>query len=251
MLVSNGDKGYGAYCFRCGTKHFEPHGMFSIDDLKRRRFELDYSSTTTIKLPKDFTTEIPPREAVWLYKWGVSARLAELYGIGYSATMRRIVIPIMQDGELVGTIARSTIGEKPKYLERVNAGVVFSSKPDLVLPAKTDTGGSSLPDLVITEDVVSGIRVGRITQAVAILGTSIDTRQILGCLRSSPRSVAVWLDNDKAGRQGSATVYRALSLQGLNVSVLFTGKDPKAYSNSELRSLLDRSSSAPHNAEAG
>lgn len=82
LRVANEERGYRAYCFRCGPRGFVAHGDFSIDQLKRRREEFALLEEKTVRLPHDFTTCIPPSEAVWLYRAGISTGIAKHYGFG-------------------------------------------------------------------------------------------------------------------------------------------------------------------------
>lgn len=108
-----------------------------------------------------------------------------------------------------------------------------------------------LPDVVVVEDALSAIRVGRIAPAVAVLGTSIEGRevQVIGKPGDRPRRVVVWLDGDKAGQQAKLKFKRRLELMGADVQLVVTPKDPKRYSNRQIQELLlDRFGTAAHDA---
>lgn len=239
LMVSNEERGYRAYCFRCGPRGFVAHGDFSIDQLRRRRDEFALLQEAHVRLPKDFTTTIPTSEAVWLYRAGINSDIAKHYGFGYSASMRRVVLPVYSDGELVGFTARSTINAKPKYIERTKspASTIFAADPATALPATDDWPEGSGPDLVITEDILSAVRVGRLVRrCVALMGTSANEHQLASaedCTR-----IVLWLDPDKAGRRAQSKLHRRLALYGKDVVTLRTDRDPKYYSNREIRRLL-------------
>lgn len=125
-------------------------------------------------------------------------------------------------------------------LKQKDSSVVFKSdeaqrlSSDVVYPY----------DLVVVEDALSAIRVGKFVPAVALLGTTVRDKEhtVLSHARVSegrtnPR-VAVWLDGDKAGRKGRENVARKLSLVGAEVSRINTDKDPKRYTDREIRRLL-------------
>jgi DNA primase len=239
LLVSNEERGFRAYCFRCGPRGFVAHGDFSIDQLRRRREELALLQEAKVRLPHDFTTEIPTNEAIWLYRAGVSTELAKHYGFGFSQHLRRVVLPVYSDGELVGFTARSTIGAKPKYIERMvsASSAIFHADPATRLPFDRDWTETSGPDLVITEDILSAVRVARLAKrAVALLGTSANEYQLAaaeGC-----RTIAIWLDADRAGKTAHHKLKRKLALQGYETFSIRTEQDPKRYSNREIRRLL-------------
>jgi DNA primase len=195
----------------------------------------------TVRLPKDFTTEIPPNEAVWLYRASISAALARHYGFGYSGSLRRVVLPVYRDNALIGFTARSTINAKPKYIERMatQSGSVFVSDPLLLLPDSGDCVRDAGYDLVLTEDILSAVRVGRIARrTVALLGTSANAEQLAAILKGV-RRIAIWLDPDKAGRTAGHKISRTLQLQGFSVQSIRTERDPKYYSNAGIRRILN------------
>lgn len=239
LMVSNEARGYRAYCFRCGPAGFVAHGDFSIDQLKRRRAELDWQQNRVVSLPKDFTTDIPPSEAVWLYKAGVSSAIAKHYGFGYSPLMRRVILPIYKQGVLQGYTARSTINERPKYIEKVvePSSTVFVSDPSIALPWSDDGLPGTIPDVLLCEDILSAVRVGRhVRLSIALLGTSATPQQLPVSDIRGP--VGIWLDSDKAGTKGAKVIQRSLSLQGYETKLIRSAKDPKYYSNREIRRLL-------------
>lgn len=241
LMVSNEERGYRAYCFRCGPRGFIAHGDFSIDQLRRRRDEFALLQEAHVRLPRDFTTEIPNNEAVWLYKAGIGTAVALHYGFGYSASLRRVVLPVYRDNALVGFTARSTIGAKPKYIERMGtADVIFTADPSIRLPHDDEWSESSGPDLVITEDILSAVRVGRIARrAVSLLGTSANAEQIAAALSEQGCvSVAIWLDPDRPGRVAAHKRERTLALQGYKTKRIRTKQDPKYYSNRDIRNIL-------------
>lgn len=238
-MVSNEARGYRAYCFRCGPAGFVAHGDFSIDQLRRRREELAWQNTKQVSLPKDFTTDIPLSEAIWIYKAGIGAALAKHYGFGYSASLRRVILPIYKDGVLQGYTARSTINERPKYIEKVASpsSTIFMSDPDTALPWPEYRSDVHVPDVCIVEDILSAVRVGRwVRTCIALLGTSASADQ-LAHIQQSDR-VLLWLDSDRAGKKGSRNLLRTLRLQGIRANSLETEADPKRYSNREIRRLL-------------
>lgn len=169
---------------------------------------------------------------LWLLLSSIGYDLAKQYGIGYSAKTNRVIIPIYDNNELVAFLSRATDNTQPKYIVRYKndtVSTVFRS-----LPA---TGPF---DVVITEDCLSAIRVGRYNQAVSILGTASAADKTMSLLKSVPnmQSAAVWLDGDKAGRKGRDKVATQLSLMGVEVTKITTPKDPKLYTNAEIKEIL-------------
>lgn len=237
MIISHSYKGYSGHCFRSSDHGgFKPHGQLSLDELKQRAAGGQELMAGPIQLPQDFTLEIPPNKMLWLLKAGVGYELARKYGIGYSARSNRVILPVYQDNELIAFTARAVDGEKPKYIARHKHGynsAIFSSDPSTILPHRY----GSLGVVVIVEDYLSCVRVGRITPTVAFLGTSNKADALLPKLGSDTKAV-IWMDPDKAGRNGRNNLARSLSLFGIEPILLNSKRDPKFYSNREIRELI-------------
>ncbi|QWY83410.1 putative DNA primase protein [Rhizobium phage RHph_X3_9] len=247
MLITNDRRGYRGFCFRCHEPVFEAHGEFSIATLARRQAELALVQDRTVKLPKDFTLDIPTEDAVWLYKAGITNEVARYYGIGYSPFLGRVIVPTYEQGELVAYTARLQYG-KPKYIEKSvdPTGCVFIASKSLVLPSYRDWALASGPDAVLVEDNLSAIRVGRVAKhVVSLMGTSANSVQLAKALGNHTGlqpgrmgSVAVWLDPDGPGRTASRRLCDALRLLGYEVREVVSHRDPKLYSNRSIKEFL-------------
>lgn len=247
MLISNTQRGYTGYCFRCREPHFQPHGEFSLAVLARRKAELALVQERTVQLPRDFSTEIPTDEAVWLFKAGISSEIAKYYGIGWSAYLGRVIVPVYENGELVAYTARLQHG-KPKYIEKSvdPGGCVFVASRSLLLPSYRDWALASGPDAVLVEDNLSAIRVGRVAKhVVSLMGTSANAKQLAKALGNhtglrpdAMGTVAVWLDPDKPGRTASSKLCEALRLLGYEVREVLSARDPKLYANRTIKEHL-------------
>lgn len=182
-----------------------------------------------MRLPSDYTTEIPLEGRLWLYSAGITESVWKEYNIGYSESMRRVVLPVYNDtGRLIWYQCRALLkGQKPKYLQprRGRDTVLFQSEPIR----------RNVQELVIVEDILSAIRVGRFKPAVSLLGTKISTAQcnILG----RAKRVNIWLDNDSAGRNGARRIRKAVGLI-TEVRITQSEVDPKALNDNEIKELL-------------
>lgn len=255
MLISNDRRGYHGYCFRCREPGlFQAHGEFSLAVLARRRAELALVEDREVKLPRDFTLDIPTDEATWLFKAGISSEVARYYGIGWSEYLGRVIVPVYDKGELQAYTARLRYG-RPKYIEKSRdpGGLVFRASDALLLPSYRDWAMGSGPDAVLVEDNLSCIRVGRVAKnAISLMGTSANSRQLAIALASHRNAgvvgfrVAVWLDPDKPGRDASSKLCAMLRLLGYDVREILSARDPKYYSNRSIKEYLtdDRHHSA-------
>lgn len=238
LVVSAGELGWSAHCFRCNADGYEAYGVRNLTELQNVNYGLAKNELTfergSCKLPNDFTKEIPDASALWLYKAGIFKDTAEFYGFGYSRSLNRVVLPVYKDSELVYMQARATDGRKPKYLNNSALGkgsVLFRSAGTYTLPLVC----------VITEDILSAVRVGALqVQAFSTLGTALSDEQAYQ-IQKCCTSAYIWYDGDAAGRAGAYKVLRKLSLLGVHARIITTTKDPKLYSNREMQDILNRS----------
>lgn len=230
LIVNHNLQGYSAYCFRCGEQEFEGKGKQSLQELTRIR-ELNAQAAqeiTSVELPEDLTGDIPLAGRIWLYKAGLTPSTWNEYGIRYSPSMERVYLPVCKDGKPIWFQARAIhAGQTPKYLQPSadRSTVLFESAP--IHPTKGV--------VVLTEDIVSAIRVGEVAPAISLLGTKITTAQA-GYISKYDR-VVIWLDSDKAGRVGAANIGRTLSLLTETTNICTTD-DPKLLTKQQITEQL-------------
>lgn len=228
QLVSHGNKGYSRHCFRCGEHEFVPYGDRTLAEILRHRRERDQElRDVAVELPKDFTLDIPDKNALWLYKAGISAELARSYGIGYSEYYDRVVLPVYDGEDLVAMQMRATDGRNPKYINpkgpKTHAALFKAGIPD------------NSP--VIVEDILSAIKVGRVKYAVSVLGTSLTDLRASRIAKEST-SVTIWMDSDDAGRSGARKAQKQMNLLGIPNRIISTEKDPKLHTLNEIRRII-------------
>ncbi len=229
LIVNHNPQGYSCFCYRCDYSEFVGKGKQTLEELANIRAlnEAAANERYDIKLPDDFTTDIPLEGRLWLYKAGVTVSLWSSYNFGWSERMQRVVMPVYRGKELVWFQARAVLhGQTPKYLNPTG------DRTSLVFWAGCSKDYS---DVTVVEDILSAIRVGVVTPTCSLLGTKVTVQQALQLSRYE--RVSSWLDADAAGVGGS---YKLRKLLGMVTEVrdIRTTKDPKAYSNAEIRSVL-------------
>lgn len=95
--------------------------------------------------------------------------------------------------------------------------------------------GNNLQRVVIVEDILSAIRVGKHIDSCSLLGTKITTSQAAELGKYA--EVTTWLDSDKAGRSGAYKIRKTLGLI-TEVSNILTDKDPKELSDKQIKEAL-------------
>lgn len=196
--------------------------------IRKQMQEAVFQATQAPGLPRP-RQEVPrdwPAEArVWLHKAHLSND--DIVGMGayWNAAMHRVVLPLtMLDGS-DAWLARSVSREhQPKY----------------IFPKGWHRGGGALVDgagrtLVITEDYLSAYRIAQATgrPALALMGTTINQDSV-SYVVNAYEEVVLWLDGDKAGKDGSINLRRAFGMFDIGIKVITTIKDPKLLSDYEI-----------------
>ena len=236
MIVTHQEGGISAHCFRCNMHGFHVFPQPSLAErLKRRseKQEADAAVEREVRLPAGGSycpKDWPHHAKVWLYKAGLSNDVIVKHGIYYHPATDRVVLPVTEGERLVYWQARGFDKHLDKYLNPKVA-----DKPLAVYRGH-------LPCCVVTEDLLSAIRVnGAGYSAACPLGTSLSDSQALRLyLHALAMPVAIWLDPDVAGRRASRKFARQLSLMGAGAHVreIKTDKDPKYYSDQEIKEIL-------------
>lgn len=220
------------YCFACGHTEIRSKGKLTLAELTRLN-ELNEEASnfrdTEIVLPSDFTTDIPLVGRLWLYSGGISSSTWREYGIGYSESLKRVILPVFNDeGRLIWYQCRAVEkGQKPKYIQPSSdkSKVVFKGKNN---KHTTDT-------IIIVEDILSAIRVGKQFNVISILGTKLSSWHINYLSKYS--RVITWLDSDRAGQTGAYEIRKSLSLVTETDNIV-TKLDPKKLTDEQIRNAL-------------
>lgn len=230
LTVDHKANGWGAWCHRCHEPGwvFKPTPTIAERAAKLRATkQADESIERTVRPPKPAnfdpsTWPLPAR--VWVYKAGIGNDLIKELGFYYHEPTKRVVMPVLDGDKLLYWQARGFDPDHAKYLN--------PSVPDK--PAYKRGAG---PVLVLTEDILSAVRVGGVTEAWCLMGTSI-TDLMLSAILAADKPVRVWLDPDGAGVKGRRKFVPKLRAYGIDASAIRSDKDPKYYSKEEIANQL-------------
>lgn len=240
LQVSKTREGTFAYCHLCKEKFFVPGEVLSLAEKTALMASQETADKGLIKskampLPKVVNPSEWPLDArIWLYADGIGNRDIAACGIYYHKASNRIVIPIYDLGNDTGFWQARSVSGKPKYLNPAGFNrnyIVASYHPD---------SGPDIPaGIVLCEDWKSCYRVHRATGmcSVALLGTSLSD-EIAARLIDSGDPVYVWLDDDRAGRNGCASILRKLRSFGVEASAIHSPQDPKKYDDDEIVEIV-------------
>lgn len=238
VLVTSELAGLSAYCFRCDDRLTIRRELSLADKIAALKARTQSTNEfRACQLPSDYTLDIPPQYAVWLYKASIRKAQARELGIGWSPSMQRILLPVYNSaGELAFVQARAVMkGQQPKYLNSngQNAGATLFM---------TSAINAQTTFCVFTEDMLSAIRCGLYAPSCALCGVSLNNAKLLKILPA--KTILIWLDPDPAGQKAMRKCIKQLSLLHDDVRVIHSDKDPKFLTDLEIKQHIERTLNA-------
>lgn len=164
--------------------------------------------------PKDLTQVLRRENRDWLAQYLTDEEIGEHFT--YSPSIDR---HIFQDGSYWE--ARSVIGKQPKTLSH-------GDKPFILF-------GSGDP-IIVVEDVVSAIKVGRVCTAIPLFGNSLPPEWMVRIAKLRPQHVGIWLDSNMVGQ--SRKLVKKFNLLAPISGTIETELDPKCYSTEQIKEIL-------------
>lgn len=222
------------FCHNCGAGGIKRNTKLTPSEILKRAKQSVIPSTAgtykTIRLPSDFSLKIPTEGLKWFFKYGIYLEEIERYRFGYSDYNNRLILPVYNDDALVYFQAR-TLGTpsktNPKYLN-----VKLSGAKNVFFKVLSNPVSKSV---VIVEDILSSIKVGRVENSIALLGSYVPTSLTEICNHFD--TIILWLDRDKL--KSSLKYCQTLQARtGKQVKIVMVDKDPKEYSNDEIKNIL-------------
>lgn len=200
-----------AWCFGC--KRYEP------PSIQARILEKVTSESKLRSVPEDTSKTLGAKGLIWLKKYGIME--SELTNFRWSDS-RQWLIYLIDDNVWQ---ARNFGDKGTKY---------YTS--GLIADVLHILGKDIDKEIILVEDVVSAIKVGRHINTMPIFGSNIPLKQLI---RLSKRfsDLGIWLDKDKAG-ESLKTARRASQLGFNSTRSIITDLDPKEYSNEEIKKYL-------------
>jgi len=234
-----------AFCHHCSKSGYvhqtglhprETHPPTEGD--KRNSCQLlirDIVSYSRKALPRDEIIRWPREGKQWVTKY-LSADEIHKYGISYSDESKRIILPIMHDGNIVGAQGRAIFtGQNPKYLTQF---------VDSDWKYKFSSYSSNNHILVLTEDILSAIIIREVVEesldTVALLTSNIREDLIEYVIHKNYRKVLIFLDNDNhTVRKHQRSISTRLNPICSQVTIV-KQKDPKNMNRMDLKKELTR-----------
>jgi hypothetical protein len=209
-----------SFCYSCGYV-----------DGSRKKFPSNREEPTRpIKqayLPFDSEATIPERALAWCRQYSLSKVDLMNNDVLWSEKEQRLIFPIYGPEGLLAWQGRwFGQGEKVKWYSIGDLKSIFH-----IL-------GKNKTKLVLTEDIISAIRVSKHYQAMPLFGSHIGIIRFkrIRMLVEKTCEVCIWLDPDK--RKESLVEARRGSLVGLNIRTIYSDKDPKEYLDEEIKEIV-------------
>ena len=223
VVYSNGH----SHCFACNF-HIKPDIWEQMAAIAAPSKVSEHSPTELV-LPRDNTpiggsifSKEPQR---WLRNYGITDSEMLKNKMGWCHTTQLLTFPVYDDnGKLLMWQGRNFGNvSTPKYLTE-------GPKSDIMHLVGKDSNV-----LIVTEDLVSAIKVGRCYQATPLWGSSMAHSLILRAADEFS-TLGIWLDKDKT-KEAVKIALRAS--QYIPSFVVSSELDPKAYGDSTIREFIE------------
>lgn len=201
-------------CFSCKISGYI--NMTKPTLQQRKLYKEMQQEHTVAELPYDYTTLLPNEAKIFMMKYALDDKQLSRNNIGYSPHREMFVYPVHYKGELKAVQYRLLYNDPdmPKYITHGDKA------PYVINHATSD-------DVVLTEDILSAIKVSKYTNAICLLGTSLTFRHLKELIDGKYKRIFIWLDPDKAGVDGRRKIAKELSIYGFKPIVLKSEGDPK------------------------
>jgi len=236
MIITRKEDGtINACCFRCGLYGSYSEVYYRPATSTKPTVCLGDGSRPCLKLPYDAEgdhAKWPPQARVWIYGGRLSSDQTRELGAVYSPSMGRVLLPVYdweERSRLIGWVSRKIKADdsRPKYLTETLDNSKF-------IWYNNTFGGSDT--LVITEDILSALRTSKYYPSLSLLGVYLKPAA-LSIVKQYTKFI-IWLDNDNPQVKRQQLVLKnSLELIG-DVIILHTAKDPKSYSDDEMKEVL-------------
>lgn len=214
------------WCWGC--KHYGPPKHIVISEEKEEENEI-------LAYPNQLSKPLAKRNETWLRAYGLND--SDLSHFFVDELTRRHVFLHYEAGKLTYYEARSVTDEKPKCLSKG------------VKPIHIFTNESYPNTLVLTEDVVSALRVSRCAPAGSLFGSALSEHQL--SYLNGYDNLVIWLDYDKT--DVALEWVDSLTLLGYNVALVIEDRgDPKDLTDKDIRdNIADALGDLTRNVQTG
>jgi Zn ribbon nucleic-acid-binding protein len=212
------------YCFGCGYYY---NGNRSLQD---RVKSMKKTEVSQVSLPPDCDTYIPATPSEWLSSFGITKQEIIDNRILWSEHRNYLCFPYFgEDNQLVAYQARY-FGKSKDHPKWITYGKINEYIKIFNLTDAREKG------ILLVEDIISAIKIGRQYPVSPLFGSFVDWGALARYWRYTGK-IILWLDSDK---YKDARKFEArASLLGFDARVIFTEKDPKCYSDTDINKYIE------------
>lgn len=178
--------------------------------------------------PKDRGYYLPVKVMNWLSQYGLTRKEISDNMFEWSEERQLLVMPVNDEHNNLLFWQGRYFGDNPKMSKYVTGGkplnvIRFKPGAEMVL--------SRMSTMILVEDIISSIKVGRHYPCLPLCGTNIPLDLISRLKDMGFAHIGIWLDADKFVH----AVKRAIvASQVLPSSAIYTREDPKCYEDREI-----------------
>lgn len=223
-----------AYCHHCGKSGYHNQAnTANIKALKTAKASYTKSNGGGYKLPSDCKNnpvDWPLVARAWITRYGITKGEIEKYGIAYSPSRGRVMLPVYDSDGLALYQARKVFNadDGPKYIS-------YNNRINTLWYGHVSHKSSTI---VLCEDIVSGIKLNRVCNSAALLGTHLSDKSLNLLVNNYTRFIIFMDDDNPKVRMKQLVLKNRLELFGPTTIVHTNGKDAKEHTEDELRELL-------------
>jgi hypothetical protein len=231
-----------AWCFSCGyweparsiqrQVHYSspPDGTPAGRMAERWNAPISGNSIGFKPIPDTAGTYLAWQAQTWLNQYGIDATEVKEHKIVWDQPRRWLIFPYFSDGNnLVGWQARSFDPEDIRMKRKWFSFGDLSNHPQIIAESNVQD------PIVIVEDIISAIKVGRQFTAMPLLGSHFHLKTMVKLRDLGYERAILWLDSDK--REDSRRIANRLG-QYIKATTIETANDPKVYLDSEILELV-------------
>lgn len=219
-----------SYCYSCS---YYRSGSAIVRFIKKESYER--MERHAVFLPSDAGIDYPQRALDWVGQYELDRNDLLANNSVWSESKERLYFPVYGDQGLLAFQGRYI----PDGLRQNNNEDVpkkWWGKGDFrnVFALFGKPGRS----LVLVEDVVSAVKLSRLTQSMWLSGNAIGKDRWIRLFKLIPRGLQaiIWLDPDM--RTHALKEARLGASYGINTKVIYSDKDPKEHTYAEIKEIL-------------
>ena len=210
------------YCFSCN--YYEPIGLFE----RMTKAQFHSVESKEVVLPDDVTTNIRQDALAWIRQYSVTNQELEQNTVLWSPHKELLIFPIFDGTKSLLAWNGRYFGPNVEYPKYVTYGLRRNVFHHIHPDTPTNT-------VVLVEDMVSAIKVGRVASAMPLFSSDINKYRLFR-VSGNFDNIVVWLDPNKH-QHAIALSQRAESFFK-KVGVVLSDKDPKCYTTQEIEEYV-------------